>query len=348
MGTLRRSIESILAQTWSDLEFLIINDGSADNSREIISSFSDPRIRLVDNFTNIGLTKSLNRGLELAQGELIARQDADDISMPNRLEFQVSYLREHPEIVLLGTWGQVIDDEGNALSKIRPPLNPYLLKWRMLFTNHMIHSSVMFHAKEIRNLGGYNKEIAKAQDYELWNRVMRTYHVAQLPEILVYLRKHPESISANSFNDQVDSVSRVAWRNIQYLLDREVSLQEIKDIGILLRYGSIPSSSRLKRVAIVMRSVYLEVIKQWKPPLHGVVRITKDYARMIGYFASVHANIQRQGTIGILKKALIADKSALFTYTTIICVLKLILGPNLVSKTRKAMGRVSLEKFGTL
>ena len=102
-STLRRAIDSILEQTWSDLEFLIINDGSTDQTKNIISSYTDERIRLVNNLTNIGLTQSLNRGLAMAQGELIARQDADDISMPNRLEYQVSYLREHPEIVLLST-----------------------------------------------------------------------------------------------------------------------------------------------------------------------------------------------------------------------------------------------------
>ena len=89
---LSEAIESILRQTWSDFEYLIINDGSTDNSRKIISSFRDPRIRLVDNPSNLGLTKSLNKGLELAEGEYIARQDADDISHPKRLERQVQFL----------------------------------------------------------------------------------------------------------------------------------------------------------------------------------------------------------------------------------------------------------------
>ena len=108
----------------------------------------------------------------------------------------------------------------------------------------------------------------------------------------MHLQKHPESISANSFNDQLDAVSQVAWRNIQLLLDREVSLQDIRDLGILLRYGSISSSCRLKRITHILGSVYLAVMKQWKPPVHSVIRITKDYARMIGYIASVHANVQ--------------------------------------------------------
>src|SRR4051794_29608800 len=101
---LREAIDSILGQTFQDFEFLIINDGSTDSTREIILSYHDPRIRLVDNEDNIGQTRSLNRGLALAAGQFVARQDADDISEPERLASQVAFLEIHPEVVLLGTW----------------------------------------------------------------------------------------------------------------------------------------------------------------------------------------------------------------------------------------------------
>ncbi|HKQ33129.1 MAG TPA: glycosyltransferase family A protein, partial [Thermodesulfobacteriota bacterium] len=101
---LNEAIDGILNQTFRDFEFLIINDGSTDGSREIIKSYKDPRINLVDNESNIGLTASLNRGLSLAGGEYIARQDADDISLPERLEKQISILERNPDIALLGSW----------------------------------------------------------------------------------------------------------------------------------------------------------------------------------------------------------------------------------------------------
>ena len=101
---LRESIESILNQTFTDFEFLIINDGSTDDSRRIISSYDDPRIQLIDNEQNIGLSQSLNKGLKLARGTYIARQDADDISEPERLAKQVSYMDRNPHIALLGSW----------------------------------------------------------------------------------------------------------------------------------------------------------------------------------------------------------------------------------------------------
>jgi hypothetical protein len=102
----------------------------------------------------------------------------------------------------------------------------------------------------------------------------------------------------------------------------------------------------LKRAAGVLRSAYLAVIEQWHPTAQAVGRITQDYARMIGYFASVHANISRQGTLRLLKMALAADKSAVFAYTTFICMLKVVLGPILISKVRKARPRNRLDRFG--
>lgn len=100
---LRQTIESILNQTFTDFEYLIIDDASTDTSRDIIRCFNDPRIRLVENVKNDGLIKTLNRGLALAQGEYIARQDQDDISHPTRIEKQFAFLNDNPEIVLLGT-----------------------------------------------------------------------------------------------------------------------------------------------------------------------------------------------------------------------------------------------------
>src|SRR5690349_12648910 len=111
---LREAVESVLNQSFQDFEFLVINDGSTDHTREIILSYDDSRIRLVDNRQNRGQTASLNLGLQLAQGDLIARQDADDISEPERLARQVLFLEDHSEVALLGTGYAKIDSHGNV------------------------------------------------------------------------------------------------------------------------------------------------------------------------------------------------------------------------------------------
>ncbi len=127
---LRQAVESILAQTFMDFEFIIVNDGSNDSTDSILGEFAsrDKRIIIVQNGKNIGLTRSLNRGLELAHGQLIARMDVDDISFPQRLEAQVDFMESHPEIGILGTAACVIDADGKKGQEIRFPGEHILLR----------------------------------------------------------------------------------------------------------------------------------------------------------------------------------------------------------------------------
>jgi len=356
---LREAIDSILNQTFKDFEFIIINDGSTDRTAQILKSYHNPRIKIINNQKNLGLTKSLNIGIKRARGEYIARQDADDVSLPTRLERQLSYLEAHSNVVILGIWAQVIDEKGNFLWKMCPPTNPLLLKWRMLFKNNLIHSAVMFEAKKIKQLGGYNLGMAQAQDYDLWSRVMMCHDIAQLPEILIHWRIHPGSISTNYFNDQIYTADRTACSNIQYLLNREVSLEGVRDLRTLLYERSLSSAERLNRKILnnrspssakclyrasnILHDVYITVMDQWKPNFENSRIITKDYASTIKTIASMHANIKRKGTFHILKKAIQANKASIFDASIIKCILKIFLGPSLVSKYHSYFKRFHLS-----
>ena len=114
---LKESIDSVLNQTYSNFEFIIIDDGSTDDSLKFIKSYDDPRIKLIVNEENIGLTKSLNKGLKAAQGEFIARMDSDDICYPERFEKQIEYMRKHPDTTVCGTWPNILDENGNIEMK---------------------------------------------------------------------------------------------------------------------------------------------------------------------------------------------------------------------------------------
>ena len=197
---LREAMDSILAQTFRDFEFLIVNDGSTDDSRAIVASYNDSRIRILDNPENIGLTRSLNRGLAEARGELIARQDADDVSYPRRLEMQVSFLDSHPHLALVGSQARFINEEGKP--------TPSRLWWKattaagirfqLLFDSPFIHTAVLFRRKIIWDaLGGYDESFKTSQDFELWSRVLTAFDAANMKEILVEFRSHPASTSAN-------------------------------------------------------------------------------------------------------------------------------------------------------
>lgn len=201
---LREAIESILVQSYQDFELLIVNDGSTDRTRDIILSYRDGRIRLLDNEGNIGLTKSLNRGLRLAQGELVARQDADDLSEPDRLARQVAFMERHPEVALLGTWYKEIDASGALTGYGRLPCELADIRWSLLFFSPFVHSAVMLRKPLVLERAGfYDESLIYSQDYELWRRIARSLPVANLDEYLVRLRITPHSMTS-TYGDAAD------------------------------------------------------------------------------------------------------------------------------------------------
>jgi len=219
---LREAIDSILVQALQDFELLIINDGSTDSTREIICSYNDSRIRLIDNNYNLGLTRSLNKGLKLAEGEFIARQDADDISEPERLAKQVSFMERNPEVALVGTWYKQIDSKGNLICKCELPYDCTQIRWSLLFYSPFIHSTVMFRKSAVlEHIGFYNEVAIYAQDYEFWCRIALRLKIANLSDYLIKWRVHSSSVTATYGNIQQDTALHIQINNIGYLLGWE-------------------------------------------------------------------------------------------------------------------------------
>jgi glycosyltransferase involved in cell wall biosynthesis/2-polyprenyl-3-methyl-5-hydroxy-6-metoxy-1,4-benzoquinol methylase len=217
---LREAIESILNQTFTDFEFVIVNDGSTDNSLEILKSYDDERIRVINNEKNIGLTKSLNKALKVARGEYIARQDADDVSLPDRFEEQMKYFERYPEVALLGTSIYLIDENGKIVGKRIVLAKPSI---KDLFKgNQFNHGSVMFKKEVINQLGGYNELIRYSQDYELWLRIAKHCEVRNLTQLLYNFRSHDENIG---FKNRGDSA-------LYFLLAQKITRNNLDD-GIL-------------------------------------------------------------------------------------------------------------------
>lgn len=203
------SIESILNQRFSDFEFLIVDDGSQDESAAIVSTYLDKRIRLIRNQHNTGLTRSLNKGLSVARGEFIARMDADDISMPDRLAAQVQFLEAHPLIDVAGSLYESFDEATGVGSTPGLPETDLEIKQRLFWHNTMAHGSVMFRKNVILEAGGYDERFKTAQDFNLWFRLAAggsKFHIIQRP--LYRLRLHKKSISSNRRDDQKKSVQQ--------------------------------------------------------------------------------------------------------------------------------------------
>jgi len=196
---LAEAIESILGQTYTDMEILIIDDGSTDHSASIIASYRDPRIRVVQNDKNMTLVPTLNLGLDLANGYYIARMDADDVALPNRIEAQVRFLDAHPEIVVCGTGMKVI----GSSTVFVPPTNPEVLRYKLHVRNCIAHPTVMFRASTLRDAKiYYNSDFTHAEDYELWNRLSENYRIANISRPLLHYRLSEEGVSRRHVQEQ--------------------------------------------------------------------------------------------------------------------------------------------------
>lgn len=182
---LREAIDSILGQTFQDFEFLILDDGSTDDSAAIVRSYADPRIRFVQNGCNLKLTATLNRGLDLAEGEYIARMDADDISLPQRLAKQKAFLDASPNIGIVGVWAQAFGDAG---FKIPHPAEPERIRAKLLFDSALVHPAVMMRRAFLDRHGLRYAPLGHFEDYELWQRAIRLFPIANIPEYLFRYR----------------------------------------------------------------------------------------------------------------------------------------------------------------
>jgi glycosyltransferase involved in cell wall biosynthesis len=195
---LAEAIRSILSQGFRDYEFLIIDDASSDGSVSVLKDFAakDARIRLILNEGNKGQTACLNQGLREAHGEWIARQDADDISLPGRLESQWKAAQGTPGLMIVGVNGWVIDEQGNCTGMIHAPLVDEGIRWALPFRNPFIHAGVMF-CRQWRDGSPvlYNENFRICQDWELWARLLEQGDGMNLPERLVAYRHQEGSLS---------------------------------------------------------------------------------------------------------------------------------------------------------
>ncbi len=196
---LREAIDSILNQTFKDFEFLIVNDGSTDRTAEILRSYHDHRIKIINNEKNMGLTGSLNKGLKIARGEYIARMDADDISLPQRLEKEVAFLDQNKKVGLVGTYYLMINENGKVLHTVKCLTQDEKLREKLLEGNQFGHGSVMLRAECIKKVGLYRE---LAEDFDLWLRISEVYDIANIPEPLYKWRLNSKSVSVSRKEQQ--------------------------------------------------------------------------------------------------------------------------------------------------
>ena len=218
---LREAIDSILSQSFKHFEFLIIDDGSTDRSAEIVESYRDPRIRFVRNPENLGITPTLNRGIEMASCELIARMDADDVSHPHRLQKQFAFMKRNPDCALLSTWARVISEDNRFIRLERYRSNFYY--YNLTFECWMYHPTVMFRKSAVEQVGMYAMPFS--EDYDLFWRMSTRFRIANLAEPLVDYRLSATSLNTVMKKKEYEIANEQnVLRNIRYYLGSDFQI----------------------------------------------------------------------------------------------------------------------------
>lgn len=274
---LSEAIESILNQTFKDFEFLIINDCSTDGSREIILSYNDERIRLIDNKVNMGQTKSLNKGLRLARSLYIARMDQDDVSLPERLKLQAKVFQYNPEVSVIGSSAIFIDGKGEKIDYWDASAEIEKIEVNLLFNNPVCHSSSMMKRNEVLALGGYDERYLCSQDFELWSRFIRKgYKISNIEEYLVKIRKHENSALVGFKNrEMIKEISTIIFENINHFTEVNVSLEDCHKISrIVYCLDDLPEKD--EKDALEMLNIIYNNIKN-----KGYCSMRKSYLRKV-------------------------------------------------------------------
>lgn len=258
---LKQAITSILNQTFKDFEFLIINDGSSDNSVEIIKSFNDSRIRLVHNEKNLGLVKSLNKGIELAKCEYIARMDADDIAHEERLSMQMEFLDSNKDIDICGSILEEIDT-GKIYNY---ELNHNDIVVEMLFRSPLGHPSVVFRKEIFNKYNLYYKENCYAEDYQLWFDYKDYIKLANVQKVLLKYRVHNSKTRFSILNNEKQA------QHSDY-----IRLSFLEELGIVPTFEEFEIHKSLSVKTYLPDNKYRIETENW---LNKIIRGFKQYKR---------------------------------------------------------------------
>jgi glycosyltransferase involved in cell wall biosynthesis len=251
---LTEAIQSILNQTYRDFEFVIVNDGSTDQSLNVLQSFQDTRIRIINNESNKGLIASLNIGLEKCIGEYIIRMDQDDISLPQRIEKQVEFLDNNPEYGLVGTW---FEDFGEQIESkvVKYSSDDTEIRIRHLYQTHISHPTAAIRTSVLRkNELRFDPEYVHGEDYEFWVRISEYCKLSNIQELLVLKRDHPKNISnkyAQTMQDTCNKVKQKQFRSMGI----ELSIEEINLYGKFANVDWGLDSSEMKQLQVLLEKI---------------------------------------------------------------------------------------------
>ncbi len=205
---LAEAVDSVLGQTFADLELIVVDDGSTDATPDLLAGYRDARLSVLRQPAG-GLARALNRGLGVAAAPLVARLDADDVALPERLARQVAFLDARPEVGLLGSACRDIDPAGDPVDTERPPEDDVSIRRALIRRNPFVHSTIVVRRAVIDRAGGYDESLPVAQDYALWMRASGVTRMANLPDVLVLRRLRADRVSVARDTERLRAEVRV-------------------------------------------------------------------------------------------------------------------------------------------
>ena len=213
------AIDSILSQTFGDFELIVIDDCSTDHTPNILRQIEDARMRVVRNERNLGISETLNKGINLAVGRYVAFQDHDDLSLSNRIEKQSDFLARHPDVAMVGSGCRIVDASGALVKDVIAKCDDAELRWGLLWYNPFFQTTLMVRRDVLLQISGYSSDpmYRLSEDYEMMSRVAMEHPVANLPQPLGCWRMHPHSTSASATQGErlLESRANISVRNVR-------------------------------------------------------------------------------------------------------------------------------------
>jgi glycosyltransferase involved in cell wall biosynthesis len=248
------AINSVLNQSFTDFELIIVDDQSKDDSICKIQGFLDHRIRLISLQRNLGLPKVLNLAITQANGTYIARLDQDDLMHSKRLEVQSSYLDANLDCALVGSWADIITEDGKRIGSHRHPTCNGAIQLQLLFDNPFVHSSVLMRKSSVMDVGLYCVDDIKQppEDYELWSRLSRKYALKNLSEVLTYYREVQGSLSRKKSTLIRENVINISADNLFHILHKNFSKSDCKILAQIMHRKSLNSDISYPQITRIL------------------------------------------------------------------------------------------------